>query len=78
MFKKNKKAPIYKEIDEESLKALKMYESIDGNYNDLGFAINYTRIPGGLIRVVINNTGIDQLFIPLPATYFVLSSAPVK
>lgn len=78
MFKKNKKVPIYKEIDEESLKALKMYESVDGNYNDLGFAINYTRIPGGLVRVVINNTGIDQLFIPLPATYFVLPSAPVK
>ena len=57
MFKKNKKAPIYKEIDEESLKALKMYESVDGNYNDLGFAINYTRIPGGLIRIVINNAG---------------------
>lgn len=78
MFKKNKKTPIYKEIDEEFLKALKMYESVDGNYNNLGFAINYTRIPGGLIRIVINNTGIDQLFIPLPATYFVLSSAPIK
>ena len=78
MFKKNKKTPIYKEIDEELLKALKMYESVDGNYNNLGFAINYTRIPGGLIRIVINNTGIDQLFIPLPATYFVLSSALVK
>ena len=50
------------------------YESVDGNYNDLGFAINYTRVPGGVIRLVINNTGIDQLFIPLPATYFVLPS----
>lgn len=72
MFNKNKKSPIYQEIDESLLKSLKLYESVDGNYNDLGFAVNYTRIPGGLIRLVINNAGIDQMFIPLPAVYFVL------
>ena len=72
MFNKNKKSPIYQEIDENLLKSLKLYESVDGNYNDLGFAVNYTRIPGGLIRLVINNAGIDQMVIPLPAVYFVL------
>ena len=72
MFNKNKKSPIYQEIDENLLKSLKLYESVDGNYNDLGFAVNYTRIPGGLIRLVINNAGIDQMFIPLPAFSFVL------
>jgi len=72
MFKNKKLPPIYKEIEETSLKSLKLFDSVDGKYNDLGFAVNYTRVPGGLIRLVINNTGIDQLFIPLPATYFVL------
>lgn len=74
MFKNKKMPPIYTEIDEKAVKSLKLYESVDGNYNDLGFAINYTRVPGGVIRLVINNAGIDQLFIPLPATYFVLPS----
>ena len=74
MFKKKDKLNIYTDIDEIKLKSLKLFESVDGNYNDLGFAITYTRIPGGLVRVVINNSGIDQLFIPLPATYFVLTS----
>ena len=74
MFNKKNKLNIYKEIDEYKLKSLKLFESVDGNYNELGFAINYTRVPGGLIRLTINNAGIDQLFIPLPATYFVLPS----
>ncbi len=74
MFKSKKTPSIYTEIDERSLKSLKLYESVDANYNDLGFAINYTRVPGGIIRLVINNAGIDQMFIPLPATYFVLPS----
>lgn len=74
MFKSKKMPSIYTEIDERAIKSLKLYESVDGNYNDLGFAINYTRVPGGVIRLVINNAGIDQIFIPLPATYFVLPS----
>ena len=72
MFNKKDKTVIYSEIEEKQLKALKLFDSVDGNYNNLGFAINYTRVPGGLIRVVINNSGIDQLFIPLPASYFIL------
>lgn len=71
MFKKVK---IYKEIDEKQLKNLKLFESVDGEYNSLGFAITYTRIPTGLIRTTVNTTGIDQLFIPLPAAYFIISS----
>jgi hypothetical protein len=70
---KNKKVKIYQEIDESKLKMLKLFESTDGNYNELGFAINYTRIPGGLVRLVITPEAIDQLFIPLPASYFNLS-----
>jgi len=72
MFKK-KSAPIYNEIDENRLKTLKLFESVDANYNDLGYYITYTRIIGGLVRTVGNNSALDQLFIPLPATYFSLS-----
>ena len=68
MFKKHKS---YKEIDEQDLKNLKLFESIDAQYNSLGFAITYTRIQNGLIRTTVNTTGIDQLFIPLPAKYFI-------
>ena len=71
MFKKKEKT--YIEIDEIKLKRLNLFESIDGNYNELGFAINYTRIPGGLIRTIITPESIDQLFIPLAASYFVLN-----
>jgi len=78
MFKKKNTFAIYKDIDEAALKALKLFESVDGNFNDLGFSINYTRIPGGLVRTVINTAGIDQLFIPLPASYFVLSAEAAK
>lgn len=73
MMLKRKKVKIYQEIDESKLKMLKLFESTDGNYNKLGFAINYTRIPGGLVRLVITPEAIDQLFIPLPASYFNLS-----
>lgn len=69
MFKKKK--PINIEIDETLLKSLKLFESIDGNFNDLGYYISYTRIPGGLIRTIGNTEAVDQLFIPLPASYFV-------
>lgn len=73
MLKRNKKEkPAYKEIEESRLKDLKLFESVDGNFNNLGFAINYTRVPGGLIRVIINTEAMDQLFIPLPNAYFVL------
>lgn len=72
MFKRNKEKPIYKEIDETFLKKLHLFESIDGNYNELGFEIIYTRIPGGLIRTIITPEALDQLFIPLPASYFIL------
>lgn len=69
MFKKKKP---YKEIEEVKLKQLKMFESVDANYNSLGYAISYTRVPLGIIRTVVNNTAIDQQFISLPATYFVI------
>lgn len=62
----------YLEIDEKKLKSLKLFESIDANYNDLGYAISYTRVPNGIVRTVINNTSINQVLIALPASYFVL------
>ena len=71
MFKKKEK--IQKEIDETKLKKLNLFESIDGNYNELGFTITYTRIPGGLIRTIVTPEALDQLFIPLQASYFVLN-----
>lgn len=67
MFKKKPRC----EIDENKLKALKLFESVDGNYNSLGFAVSYTRIPGGVIRTIINNTCLDQQFIALPDRYFI-------
>ena len=69
MFKK--KTKIYTEIDENKLKKLKLFESVDGNFNELGFNVLYTRIPGGIIRTVLNPESIDQLFIPLQNSYFI-------
>ena len=69
MFKKKKP---YIEIEESKLKQLKMFESIDANYNELGYSISYTRVPSGIIRTILNNTAIDQQFIALPASYFVI------
>ncbi len=69
MFKK--KTKIYTEIDENKLKKLKLFESVDGNFNELGFNVSYTRIPGGIIRTVLNPESIDQLFIPLQNSYFI-------
>lgn len=69
MFKK--KDIIYTEIQEEVLKKLKLFESIDGEWNKNGFNVTYTRIPGGLIRTIYNTEGLDQLFISLPASYFI-------
>lgn len=68
MFKKKIKIKV--EIEEEKLKTLKLYESIDGNYNDLGFAVSYTRVHGGIIRTIINTESMSQLFIPLSNVYF--------
>lgn len=71
MFKKKSKK-IYLEIDPDSLKKLSLFESIDGNFNELGYNVTYLRIPGGLIRTVVNTEAIDQLFIALPNSYFTL------
>lgn len=69
MFKsKNKK--IYLEIDVNVLKDLKYFESVDGNFNELGYHVTYLRVPGGIIRTVVNTEALDQLFIPLPNSYF--------
>lgn len=69
MFKsKNKK--IYLEIDANVLKDLKYFESVDGNFNELGYHVTYLRVPGGIIRTVVNTEALDQLFIPLPNSYF--------
>lgn len=70
MAKKSKK---YLEIDENKLKSLGMFESVDGNFNDLGYHIVYTRIPGGLLRTIVNTEALDQLFIPMSNAYFSLS-----
>lgn len=49
-----------------------MFESVDAEYCTLGFSINYTRVPTGIIRTLVNNTSISQQLIPLPASYFVI------
>ena len=73
MFKRNKNNK-YIEINEEDLKKLNLFESVDGNFNEFGYNITYTRIPNGLIRTTIMPESIDQLFIPLPASYFIINS----
>ena len=59
----SKKKDSYFEIDVNILKSLKLFESIDADFNELGFSIIYTRVPGGLIRLVINTEAINQIFI---------------
>ena len=76
MFRK-KKIHKYKDIDENTLKSLQLFESAKGNFNELGYNVEYTRIPGGLIRLVITPEAIDQLFIPMPASYFVIKEHQV-
>ena len=71
MFKKKSKK-VYLEIDPDLLKKLSLFESIDGNFNELGYNVTYLRIPGGLIRTVVNTEAIDQLFIALPNSYFIV------
>lgn len=68
MFKKKIKIKV--EIEEEKLKALKLYESVEGSYNEFGFAVTYTRVHGGIIRTVINTEAISQLYIPISNIYF--------
>lgn len=53
------------EINIDQLKKLALFESIDGKFNELGFSVSYLRIPNGVIRTVVNNTSLHQIFIPL-------------
>jgi len=69
----SKKKDSYFEIDVNILKSLKLFESIDADFNELGFSIIYTRVPGGLIRLVINTEAINQIFIPLQPSWFTLT-----
>lgn len=69
----SKKKDSYFEIDVNILKSLKLFESIDADFNELGFSIIYTRVPGGLIRLVINTEAINQIFIPLQPSWFILT-----
>lgn len=71
MFRK-KKTKTNIDIDEKILKSLSLYETVTGNFNELGYNVQYTRIPTGLIRLVITPESINQLFIELPASYFVI------
>ena len=69
----SKKIKKIQEIDEKTLKSLDLYEKAFGEYDPTGYEIEYTRIPGGLIRTISTPEALDQLFIPLPASYFVIS-----
>lgn len=64
MFK-IKKQKSKSEININELKQLALFESIDGQFNELGFSVSYLRVPNGVIRTVINNTSLHQIFIPL-------------
>lgn len=65
-----KKQKAILEIDTTKLKQLKLFEKIDAEYNDFGHSVYYIRVPGGVIRCVLNTVGIDQHFIPLPNSFF--------
>ena len=69
-FLKKKKAKNHKEIDEENLKNLELFEYIEGNYNELGHNSYYLRVPGGIIRTIVNTESTSQIFIPLPNSFF--------
>lgn len=71
MFKS--KNTVFTEIDINLLKKLKLFESADGIYNNLGYSVTYLRVPGGLIRTVINTEAIDQLFISLNNSWFIVN-----
>lgn len=68
---KIKKKPI--EIDINKLKALEMFEStpIDIKAVGLGYSAIYTRVPGGIIRLVIHPSAASQILIPFPNSFFV-------
>lgn len=70
MFKKKNKKIL--EINELALKSLALFEKVHGEYDPSGYEIEYTRIPGGLIRTISTPEALDQLFIPLPASYFIV------
>ena len=71
MFKS--KNTVFTEIDINLLKKLKIFESVEGIYNNLGYSVTYLRVPGGLIRTVINTEAIDQLFISLNNSWFIVN-----
>jgi len=72
MKNKNKDPIKYQEIDISVLKKLKTFESVDAEFNELGYTVTYTRVPGGLIRLVINTEMISQVFIPIQNQWFIL------
>ena len=59
------------EIEELTIKSLKLFESADADYNSLGFSVTYTRVPGGIIRTTMNTETMSQVFIPLENEYFI-------
>lgn len=67
-----KKAPKpTKEVDITELKKLKLFESIYVDFNtQLGFSVCYTRVFGGVIRLVITPESVSQVFINLPESFF--------
>lgn len=69
LFKKKKTS--FKEIELKDLKELSFFESVEGKFNELGYNVTYLRIPGGVIRTVINTEAIDQIFIELPNSFFI-------
>lgn len=67
-----KKRKVFVDADEKDLKSLNILESTSSNFNtQLGFSVCYTRVYNGLIRTVVTPEAIDQLFIPLPASFFI-------
>ena len=58
------------EISELKIKELKLFESVDAEYCTLGYSVCYTRVPGGLVRTIVNNEAMSHVFIPL-SQYFI-------
>lgn len=65
LFNKTKRKNT-REIDLLELKNEVLFTKIDAGMNELGFSVEYLRVPGGVIRTLVNNTSISQIFIPLP------------
>jgi len=72
MFNKKKQSENI-EIDEVKIKSLTLYQSIQANFNEMGYSVIYTRVPTGLIRLVITPEAINQVIIEVPDSYFVIS-----